>query len=164
LYFIATYYNATITWAAAAINLEMFRIMYDLEPFAEKLWSAENALGSPQYRVGYRLSTTQTILAYVEMPAETVERAVLSNLMLFPRITPDGLVTADVSIKNDLASEAHIEVTAMPIDQLVIRGTDSEHLRAEEAQVSELHMLICGPGGSSYCHQGDLNSRVAVAR
>ena len=129
--------------AAAAINLEMFRIMFDLEPFAEKLWSAENALGSPQYRVGYRLSTTRQILTYIEIPAETVERVVLSNLALFPRITPDGLVTADVSIRNDLASEAHIEVTAMPIDQLVIRGTDSEHLRAEEAQASELQMLLC---------------------
>ncbi len=116
--------------------------MSDIEPFAEKWRSAENHLGTAQYRVGYRLSTNQAVLAHVEIPAEAVERAVLTELSIAPRISSDGRVTADVLIKNDVASRAHVDVTTTPIDQLVIRVTASETLRVEETQASELRVLL----------------------
>src|SRR5215468_6919259 len=120
----------------------MIQGMSDLEPFAEMLRSTENGHSPAQYRIGYRLSTTHALLAHVEIPAETVQRAVLSKLLIAPRITPDGTVTADISVQNDFASEPRIEVAATPIDQLVIRGTGAENLRVEEAQVTELHALL----------------------
>ncbi|MCC8948222.1 hypothetical protein H8A97_24705 [Bradyrhizobium sp. Arg62] len=116
--------------------------MSDLEPFAEKLLTPGTAICSDNYRVGYRLSTTQAILAHVDIPAQTLERAVLDDLLIVPRITLDGMVTADVSIQNDLTSNAHMHVVPTPIDQLVIRGTASDILRVEEAQASELHELL----------------------
>ncbi|VIO64960.1 hypothetical protein CI1B_00540 [Bradyrhizobium ivorense] len=116
--------------------------MSHLEPFAEKLYAADNAISPVNYRVGYRLSATQAVLAQIEIPAPIVEHAVLGKLLVVPRITPDGTVTADISMQNDLTMDPQMKVAMMPIDQLVLRGTESESLRLEEARASELQELL----------------------
>jgi hypothetical protein len=116
--------------------------MSDIEPFAEKLPVAAHSTRSAGYRIGYRLSSTQAILAHVDIPAPTIERAVLDRLLILPRITLDGTVTADVSTRNDLRSDPIIEVAATPIDQLVLRGTATENLRVEGARAAELQELL----------------------
>jgi hypothetical protein len=116
--------------------------MSDIEPFAEKLWVAAHSLCPGGYRIGYRLSATQAILAHVDIPAPTIERAVFDKFLIVPRITSDGTVTADVTAKSNLESDPLIEVAATPIDQLVLRGTAAESLRVEGARAAELQELL----------------------
>jgi len=116
--------------------------MSDIEPFAEKLRVAAHSLCPGGYRIGYRLSSTQAILAHVDIPAPTIERAVLDKLLILPRITLDGTVTADVSARNDLGSDPLIEVAATPIDKLVLRGIAAENLRVEGVGAAELQELL----------------------
>jgi hypothetical protein len=116
-------------------------LMPDLEPFADKIWCTEGALSPPQYRIGYRSSTTRSVLAQLEVPADIIERTVLSKLLVVPRITSDGTVTADIPGQSDLISDNWLEVAAVPINELVLRATTLENLRLEEAKISDLKAL-----------------------
>lgn len=116
-------------------------LMSDLEPFAEKVRRTGGALSPSRYRIGYRCSTTQAVLTQLEIPAEIVERTVLGDLLVVPRITPDGIVTADTPGQGDLNSDDRLEVAAMPINELVTRAIASDNLRLEEARISDLEAL-----------------------
>jgi hypothetical protein len=120
--------------------LKMF-LMSDLEPFAEKVRRVEGALSPSQYRIGYRCSTTQAVLTQLEIPAEIVERTVLGDLLVVPRITPDGTVTANILTQRDSINYEWLDVVAMPIYELVNRAMTSENLRLEEARLSDLEAL-----------------------
>ncbi len=115
--------------------------MSDLERFADRISRAEGALSALQYRVGYRFAATQNVLTQVEIPAEILERAVLSKMSVVPRVTPNGTVTADTD-QSDLASENQLEVAAIPINELVNRAMAPDNLRVEEAKISDLCTLL----------------------
>jgi hypothetical protein len=117
----------------------MFRLP-DLEPFADKVWCAEDALSPPQYRIGYRSASTRAVLTQLDIPAEIIERTVLSKLLVVPRMTPSGTVTADIPGRDPIGDD-WLEVAPMPITELVIRAVAPETLRLEEAKISDLEAL-----------------------
>jgi|SRR5579871_4193181 len=116
--------------------------MFDLEPFADKISSPDGALNPSQYRIGYRFPATRAIFTQIEIPAEVIERAVLSKLLVVPRMTSDGTVTADIPVQGDLTSNDPLEVAPVPIHELVVRAMAPENLRLEEAKISDLRTLL----------------------
>jgi len=115
--------------------------MSDVVPFAERIRRAENGLSSPGYSVGYRCATTQAVLMQLEIPAQILERAVLDKLSVVPRMTPDGMVSADFPEQTDRDIDDSLEVAVTPISELVIRSLASDNLRLEETRTSDLEAL-----------------------
>ena len=115
--------------------------MFDVVPFAERVRRAEDGLSSSGYRVGYRCATTQAVLIQLEVPADIVERAVLDQLSLVPKMTPDGIVSADFSERENRDIDHVLEVAVTSISELVARSMASDNLRLEETRTSDLEVL-----------------------
>jgi hypothetical protein len=116
--------------------------MFDLEAFAHKETRTESALATPPYLLGYRSPVSKTVVVQIEIPAEVVERAVLSELLVVPRVTPDGKVTVDLHGQTDLSGDDQLKVAGAPIYELVARAMARENLRLEDANFSDLHTLL----------------------
>ncbi|NOJ41058.1 hypothetical protein [Bradyrhizobium australiense] len=115
--------------------------MSDVVPFAERIRRGEDGLSSSGYRVGYRCAITQAVLIQLEIPAQIVERTVLDQLSVVPRMTPDGMVSADFSEQTDRDIGDLLEVAVTPISELVARSMASGNLRLEETRTSDLEAL-----------------------
>lgn len=95
-----------------------------------------------RYQAGYRLAETQEVIASIEIAAETLDRTVASGLLFSIRITPDGNVVANLDARESFATNADFPNLVIPIDRLVSETVDSENLRLEEADVTELNTLL----------------------
>lgn len=118
--------------------------MFDVVPFAERVRCAEDGLCSSGYRVGYRCATTRAVLIQLEIPAEILERTVLDQLSVVPRMTPDGVVSVDFSEQSGRDIDGLLEIAVTPINELVARSVASDNLRLEETRISDLEALRNG--------------------
>ncbi len=91
-------------------------------------------IGPTSYRAGYRLRTA--IICNVELPAATVEAAILAKSILAVTITPDGHVRSSVGGSAGSTSRAE------PIDQLIAQLLSVENLHLEEISAADLVLLL----------------------
>jgi hypothetical protein len=111
-------------------------------PFVERVGAAAKVVGPTSYRVGYRLESSQAIVCQVEIPAEVVEQAVAEDLSPSNRMTPAGeVISAFAGVRSNSISES-ARCPAEAVDQLVARAIDPGNLRAEEAGITELKILL----------------------
>jgi hypothetical protein len=110
----------------------------DLEPFIE-----EPGATSPHadvYRFGYRLEGA--VVSAVDLPAETVEKLLLSKTRPSVRITPCGEIVPGLLIPNVVGEADHVAGTVFSIDDLMRETLGAEALRMEEATVEDLALLF----------------------
>ncbi|WP_456721535.1 MULTISPECIES: hypothetical protein [unclassified Bradyrhizobium] len=108
----------------------------DLEPFIEAPDVA--SLHAGVYRFGYRLDGA--VVSAVDLPAETVEKILLSKTRLSVRITPRGEIVPELS--NVLGEVGDATENIVSIDELVRNTLSAETLRMEEATPEDLALLF----------------------
>jgi hypothetical protein len=83
-----------------------------------------------------------TVVTAVELPAETVEKLLLSKARLSVRITPSGEIVPGLSIANVLGGVGHGAEIVFSIDDLLRETLSAETLRMEEATPEDLALLF----------------------
>jgi len=110
----------------------------DLEPFIEAP-GATSPLADA-YRFGYRLGGA--VVSAVYLPAEIVEKLLLSKARPSVRITPCGEIVPSLSSPNILGEVGHVVETVFSIDDLMRETLSAETLRMEEATADDLVLLF----------------------
>ncbi|GEC54770.1 hypothetical protein BEL01nite_38130 [Bradyrhizobium elkanii] len=110
----------------------------DLEPFIEA--PGATSPRADVYRFGYRLGGA--VVSAVDLPAETVEKLLLSKTRPSVRITACGEIVPGCSIPNVLGEVGHVAETVFSIDDLMRETLSAETLRMEEATPEDLALLF----------------------
>jgi hypothetical protein len=110
------------------------------EPFVELLGSTHPSANA--YRFGYRIVGTANVISAIDVPADMVERALISRKPLSARIAPNGDIIPEISNSNPIDNTADVTSETSQIDDLIRRTLNAENLRMEEASVADLKMLL----------------------
>jgi hypothetical protein len=110
----------------------------DLEAFIEA--PGATSPRADVYQFGYRLGGT--VVTAVNLPAETVEKLLLSTIRPSVRITPRGEIAPEISIPNVLGSVGCVAEIVYTIDDLLRETLSAEALRMEEATPEDLALLF----------------------
>lgn len=112
-----------------------------LQPFVELLGPDWQVMGPTGYRFGYRNPATGEAVCTVDVPAETVEQTVTSQLSLSVTMSADGKITAHFLEPDDAAGPG-VAAIPRPIDDIVAQGTSPDELSRESPSTSDLKSLL----------------------
>jgi hypothetical protein len=113
-----------------------------VEPFVERIGPFTDSASVSAYRFGYRIKRTKDVLSTVDIPAETVERALTSGLSLTARMSPTGDVSPALAGSDAIAMAPSVVWAVEPIERLVADAVNEENLCLEEAGTAELRTLL----------------------
>jgi len=115
----------------------------DLLPFCERKHGALESLPAESYLAGFRRSDGATAVE-ITLPAETVERPVLTGARLSLWLSLDGRLVLDgEGLSDDMlqAAGAAGRLNEQTLASLVMASLDPEHLAAEDDPVTDLTSL-----------------------
>jgi len=113
-----------------------------LEPFVEPLGADRVIMAPAGYRFGYRNVATGETVCAVEVPAEPVERTVMSQLSLSVTMTADGSIGPLPLDRDGSALASDIGTIARPIDDIVAQATSPDGLGLEGPSAADLKSLL----------------------
>jgi hypothetical protein len=112
-----------------------------LQPFVELLGTDRQVMGPTGYRFGYRNPATGEAVCTVDVPAATVEQALMSQLSLSVTMSADGKITAHFLEPDDVVA-AGVAAISRSIDDMVAQGTSPDELSRENPSASDLKSLL----------------------
>jgi hypothetical protein len=115
----------------------------DLVPFCERERGTLEGFPAETYRAGFR-QADGTAAVEIALPAETVERAVLTGARFSLWLSLDGgLVLDGEGLSDEMleAASAAGKLHQQTLASLVTASLDPEHLRAEDDPVGDLTAL-----------------------
>jgi len=112
-----------------------------LQPFVELLGTDCKVMGPTGYRFGYRNPATCEAVCTVDVPAETVEQALMSRLSLSVTMSADGKITARF-LEPDETAAPGVAAIPRPIDDIVAHGISLDELGRESPSASDLKSLL----------------------
>jgi hypothetical protein len=126
-------------------NLESYPMSgrSDLVPFCEREDGTLDGFPAEKYRAGFRRADG-TAVVEIALPAETVERQVLTGARFSLWLSLDGRLVLDgEGLSDDLleAASAAGRLHAQTLASLVTASLDPEHLAAEDDPVGDLTSL-----------------------
>ncbi len=95
--------------------------------------------GRATSNVGYRDASTGQVVTFVEIPSETVERAIFASVSVEIALSGGGEIA---STATGTLSGCSIAKNAMLIDQLVEAFLSSDNLHMEEVTEQDLEALL----------------------
>jgi hypothetical protein len=114
-----------------------------LTPYFERLQAAKFP-GEESYVAGLRESKASMISVEISIPAEIVERTVLTAAALSVSIAPDGHLVLDTDAVDDDTLEAASEAGGLSnqtVESLVAACLDPELLAGDDKALSDLTLL-----------------------